>query len=326
MNLGYGGLELYFSYVPSVDVSILLTSNIEAYQSFSPMDDDTPLGLLSVRFSSVLDVDTNETFIVVSTEIDEVVVDQSDFSCNSETSSRFNIRIFFFNSRISVYLNNKWVYSYVVQKIEYPSVQLLFLTCLGDSIDITQVRRVELFDGRDAVYSDYEATADSAIQSIIQQRPIEIFSGVDREFEFTYDATKTDVVAHNINKYTEEVRNNSSMSSDGLVYAADVGISIDEWTAEHVGLITRMYRLSELDSGAERAAAALQKKARQSRTYITSTGRFDPRLEIADIHVYASIPLSGTGTQVENRSIIEDISMSLSDGNNSQTISGRKDI
>jgi hypothetical protein len=81
-----------------------------------------------------------------------------------------------------------------------------------------------------------------------------------------------------------------------------------------------------LDTGIVRASSAIQKRARQSQYRIGTTGRFDPRLEIADVQVFDGIVITGTNTVINDRMIIEGISINISDGNYSQSISGRRDV
>lgn len=326
MDRSYGGLELFLSYVPGSSISILMTTNVLGYPSFAPSSSSDVLGIVSTRIASLVDVDTSDTFFVINTEIDGEIVDSSDYSCNAVSVDLFKIRIFYYNTRISVYINDKWVYSYALATTEYSDENILMLRSVGASINITNIKNVELYDGRDAVFADYEATSDNTIQSIIQQRPIEIYPGVDRNYEFTYDATKEDVDAHNIRQFSKDTKDNSQMSSDGLVYSNDVSISTDLWVARNVGFITRMMRLSELDTGASRAAASLQKRARQSRYQISNSGRLDPRLEVADVQVFDATPVSGTSRTITERAIVEDVQINISDGSYSQSITARSDV
>jgi hypothetical protein len=152
-----------------------------------------------------------------------------------------------------------------------------------------------------------------------------MYASVDRSAEFTYNATKDEVDAIWVDSYSETQSDNSQASSDGLVYAVDVGISLDSYIAENVGLVTRLYRLSELDTGVERAAAALQKRARQAMFSVNLTGRLDPRLEVGDI-LLVNKTLTSTNRVIADRVIVEDISITIVDGQYRQSIQGRRDV
>jgi len=326
MNSNYGGLEIFFSYPPAEGLSVSLSTNIGGVASFREIDDEAEASNISVKISSEYDAETDKVFIIIESILGIETVDKEDFTCDLDSIEAFDLSIFFFNARISVYLNKKWVYSYNMYQVVYPVTMETSLIVNGDTATLTNIKNVEIPDGREAVYVDYESTSDNAFSSIIQERPIEIFSAVDRKAEFTYDATKNDVEGILIKTYEVTENDSRSVSSDGLVYAIDVGVSIDLWVAENLGLITRLYRLSELDSGVERAAAALQKRARQSIYQVGTTGRFDPRLEISDVLTLTGVILTGTQTPITDRVILEDISFSILDGSYRQNTNGRRDV
>jgi len=320
----YGGIEIFFTYTPSDLLSIFLVTNIMGLPSFANSEDEV-VRAVSVKISSRTDV-SGKIFVVVSTYLASTEIDKSDYPRDFEEYSVFNVRVFLFNDRISVYINSKWVYSYCLGAVSYPDVITQSLNPVGDGVTVTNVRVVELCDGREAVYVDYESTSDNAISSIIQERPIEVLSAVGRAAEFTYGYTKNNVGAQKIDSYDESEADNSQMSSDGLVYARDVSISIDTYIAEHFGLITRLYRLPDIDNGIARAIKAIQRKARQSIYHVDTAGRLDPRLEVADVHVFDNVIVTGTGRVINVNNIIEDIGITISDGVYRQTTKGRREI
>jgi hypothetical protein len=323
MNTAYGSVELFFSYLPVEGETVTLITNITGIRSFAGTEDLTLLPI-SVTIGMYNDGDD---YVVVQTLLGDEVVDQSDYFYDQTIADKtFDVRIFFFNARISVYLNDKWVYTYGLRTVSYPVTITQTLRADGNDITLSDLRRVELADGREAVYVDYESNSDNAISSIIQERPIESLAAIDRMIEFTYDATKDDRNALKISSYEDQVADNSQTSSDGLVYSMDVGISLDAFTAEELGLITRLYRLPELDSGIDRAVAAIQRRARQSRIKVGTSGRFDPCLEISDVLVLDGVVVTGTSRIVSDRVIVEDVTFSVADGECRQSSSGRRDV
>jgi hypothetical protein len=325
MNTNYGGLQLLFSYPPTDVITVSLKTNIGGIASFKNATSNSVSQDITVRISSELDVPSDRIFIIVETILGSNVVDRSDYTCDHSVIEQFDIELFFFNTRISVYINQKWIYSYSLATVVYPVTIQPTLVINGGTVLLTNINNVELCDGRNAVYVDYESNSDNAISSIVQERPIQILAAIDRAAEFTYNATKEEVPGNMIKTYEVTEESARQASSDGLVYAIDVGISIDTWMAEHVGFITKLYRLSELDSGVERAVSALQKRARQSMFPVGMSGRFDPRLEVADI-VLVSFVASGTARAVSDRVIVEDITMNIQDGVYQQSINGRRDV
>ena len=223
-----------------------------------------------------------------------------------------------------MYCNDLCVYSYSLGGVSYPDVVTVSLKVTGpDPILFSDIRRVELKDQREAIYVDYEANTESAIQSIIQQRPIEVTAAVDRQVEFTYSAIKDSIDAIFVKTYSETLEDNLQMSSDGIVYYSDVGVSINDDTAEQVGFITRMYRLSELSSGAITAAGIYQKKALQKRNMVSISSRLDPRLEIRDILVF-DLTVTGTERNIVRSIIVEGIQIKTENGSCKMSVTGRK--
>lgn len=327
MNSSYGSFDLLFSYVPSVDREISILTNVNGVPSFFPVDAEALAYPISVRILTFFDEENTEMeFFRFQTWVGDEKVDQSDYPSDAESVDRYDVRVFFMNTRISVYINDKWVYSYAMNSIVYTEPVDLWLMAIGENVTVVDIVNREIADGREAVYVDYEANTDSAFSSIVQERPIEAYPAIGRAIQFTYNATKDEVPAVKLTSYREREGANMQVSSDGLVYAIDVGISIDQFVAEKLGMITRMYRLSELDTGVARAASALQRKARQSIYSARTVGRLDPRLEIGDVQTLDSVIISGTRTPITDRIIIEEISIQLSDGEFRQTITGRRDV
>jgi hypothetical protein len=161
---------------------------------------------------------------------------------------------------------------------------------------------------------------------VIQQRPVEVFPRSGRAVAFSYNVLDRDeIIADWVNNYTSTIEDNSQMSSDGLVYYRDVGVSMHADTAREVGLITRLYRLSELDNGAVEATRIYQDKALERRHKGQYRGRLDPQIEPGDRAVVDYV-LTGTGTHVTKNIIVENVSISLQDGLYSMIIDGREEL
>ena len=316
-----GTIDLSFTLVEPADgESIELITDVLG----TPQHLETAEGVISVNilYEAELDYGTG-AYIVAETRIGGVAVDTQTVPIGLVDIIDLNIRIFIYDTYISVYCNNLCVYSYALLSADYTSMTALSLERTG-SYTVENVSLREIPDAREAVFVDYEATTESAIQSVIQQRPIEINPEVDREINFTYDATKDDVPGHNIFSYEDNEQDNLQLSSDGIVYYENVGVSINADTAREVGFITRMYRLSELSNGAIEAAAKYQRSALQRR-HLSSIvmQRLDPRIEVRDV-ILVDVVVTGTGRHITDEVIVEDISISVEDGNYSTNISGRR--
>ena len=315
-----GGAEIFYSYDHPVDyLTVNLLTNIKGVAQYQ---DPLFHGYKKIDLSFyTVEVD-GETRAVCRLWLNGVLTDQSDFNLHCGLVESIQNRVVFSDTAISVYTNDSWVYTYCFVDADWPNTVQIKAQVTGGDI-VLNVVCAELSDPREAVYVDYESTSDSALQSIIQQRPIQIFAQVDRANAFTYSATRDTALGHHIISYEEQTRDNNNMASDGLVYYSDVGINISEMTAEQVGLITKLYRLSELYNGAIEAAKRMQQIALERRKIVTIACRLDSRMQVADKLLIDTI-LTGTGTHITDEIIIEDITISLSDGNYSMRISGRR--
>lgn len=317
----YGSLEAFFTYPSDTDKSIDLLTNIQGVKQFN-------VGLNALENITVRITSTKQgydpAFIQIQVYLGGTLVDQSDFSTYTETEIDFSVRMFFFDQFLSVSLNDKWVYSYAFALVAYDvEGTTASIKLNGATTTITGIRKAELADGREAIYVDYESNTESAIQSIIQQRPIQQLAHVNRKLSFTYRAEKDTIDAVYVNRYEERYSHPNQLSSDGLVYGYDVGVSIDLDTARDVGFITRLYRLPDLNTGAIQAAGTMQRQARERRVQPSVTQRLDLRVEQTDV-LNVSLIATGTDTLIERQIIVENISISLRDGEWSMSLSGRK--
>jgi len=322
-NVTNGGFDIYFDLTPSAATALVISTNITARSSFSESNDVLEEIYIYISKDVGVGDQSGKQYIYTRTKLGSTFVNNQKYLIGNDSTIVYKIRVFLYDYYISVYCNGMWVYSYVFADINYPSPVTISLgRSGGDTLVVENIKRTELKDRREAIFVDYESNTESAIQSIIQQRPIEITHSSNRELEFTYSATRDAVDAVYVKSIAESTGDNSQLSSDGIVYSADVGISIDEETAKSVGIVTRMYRLSELDSGALEAAAIYQKRARQRRKMFTVNARFDPRLETRDIY---NVNLFSTGTQrhIIESIIVEDVQVKLENGLYRMSVTGR---
>ena len=314
-----GGIEVFYSYQNISGVVVKLLTNLKAMAEFKEPLVDTYY-FADIDFS-LIEIEGN-SYAVVKLYINGIVIDQSDCNLGCALVEVVNNRVVFNNTSVSVYTNDRCVYSYTFTDTIWPDPIQVKLSITGSDV-VIQVTNVEIADPREAVYIDYESTTDSAIQSIIQQRPIQIFAQMDRANTFTYSATRDEIDAHHVISYEEKLQDNAQLSSDGLVYYVDVGVSLSELTAKEVGLITRLYRFSELDSGALQAAKRVQQIAVEERKMVSISARFDPRLQIADRYIIDTIA-TGTQRHIKDEIIVENITINLTDGNYSMQVVGRR--
>ena len=317
MSAEHGGLEVFFSFIPVIGRAVLLTTNIQVLDAYAT------IAAGDLKVSVQMETIDATQYVLFKTYAGNSLIDQSNFQLGDNVNLELDIRIFIYDQYVSGYCNDRCVYDYAFSSAVYPSAILASLSITNGPLTLSNISRKELNDQREAVFVDYEANTESAIQSIIQQRPIEMNAGVNRELEFTYSSTKDSVTAHHVKRYENVLEDNLQLSSDGIVYYEDVGIAINEDTAEQVGLITRMYRLSELSSGAISAAEKYQRTALQKRNAVSLDMRLDPRLEVRDI-LDINLIAAGTQRNIVDNIIVEEIQIRLEDGNYRTSLSGRK--
>jgi len=320
----HGNVDMMFSFLPNIDgysaSSVTLLTDITG----ASQKDINVSGLISIVVTAET-IDTNQ-YIIFKTLRDSTLIDQANYLIGPMSYIDWNVRIFIYDQYISGYCNDTCVYTYALYSASYNEHVSLSMLISDNLIDIYNIIVRELPDAREAVYVDYEATTESAIQSIIQQRPVEINPDIDRKLGFTYDATKDSITDINnfINSYEDVVQDNMQMSSDGIVYYSDVGVAINEDTAKEVGFITRIYRLSELTTGAISGAKKYQRVALQKRHSINIViNRLDPRIEGRDV-IEVNLVTTGTKRNIIDSVIVEDVAIKVADGSYLTIISGRK--
>lgn len=332
-KIPYGNMEIYFTCVMSEETMIELLTSVKAYTAFMPFGEGSTTGILRVEMGlTQYDPDLLVNYPGFSgwsyyfkLFCGEEEVDQFTYDVPVFPIEETHFRVFLTDSRISIYGNDASMYTYVFQQPEYDIDQEPELSIIvhGDTLVITNIKRVELADAREALFIDYESTPDNAISSVIQERPVEIYPSINRASEYSYDSTKSEVTIR-VRKHNEDQLVPQEASSDGLVYGRDVSISIDKAVARKNGLITRLYRMPDLNTGIVRAIRARQKKARQSMKPQSTSGRIYPNLEIGDVAI-VNATLTGTGTLYQKRLIVETITLSIVDGSYTMNTSGRKE-
>ena len=218
-----------------------------------------------------------------------------------------------------------------VDNLEWPEEKLIVKASASTPKTIKDIVISELFDWREAIYIESELSVSSAIGSVIQERPIEIYAlregGLSFSYRFERDEVNYSVEnAHNILiRHDTTEQNSSNAGSDALVYYADITFAYYENYAIEDGFNTRVFSLASLDTGAKLAARLLLEKAFEKQSMHGIAIRPDLRLDIGDI-VDMEYILSGTGSSGQARGIVEDINVGFEEGKHymNVTLRGRK--
>jgi hypothetical protein len=241
-----------------------------------------------------------------------------------------DIRILIHNDFVSFYGDDICLATFALgeENLEWPTDPLNIQAKANKELIIQDVTISELFDWREAIYIESELSVSSAIGSVIQERPIDIYTTEDGNLSFSYYFERDEVVytaahAHRILESHDRIHQNSdNAGSDALVYYADITFAEHNNYAITDGFSTRVFRLSNLETGAELAAKILLEKAYEKQNMHKFVLRPDLRLEIGDI-VDWTYNLSGTGTEIKARGIIEDMNVSIEEGKHTMTLTAR---
>lgn len=244
-----------------------------------------------------------------------------------------SVRVLFHQNFISVYADNIWLHTFAYNEdhLHWPDDELDMYMYASTSKTVDSVTVVELFDWREAIYVESELSAQSAIGSVIQERPVEVFPTSDGGLSFSYNLKRDTITYSTTNtkvmfrRHEETDQGNREAGSDAIVYYADVGFATDNSFADDQGFLTRVLKLSTLDTGAKEAAIILLEKANEHQYMHSIEMRPDMRIEYGDVLSF-TYTLSGTATSIQRDVIVESISLTIQEGASRMTISARKDI
>ncbi len=318
----YGGLDIRYTYTPSATAAVdLITDTTGSRAEVSEVP-----SVIKVTIKSKIVSSLHYAWVILY--LNGVVRDESTSWLTVSTLISVippvEVRIFFYNNHLSISFDKRCVYTYAFGVVQYNTpVEAALKNVSGASLTLTNIRRREIYDGRGAIFVDYEADGTSVISSLIQQRPVQVYPDTLRRMNFTYLQSESEIDAVYVSSYDSESNDGTMYASDGLVYFRDVAVSISEETARIEGFVTKLFKLSELDTGAVEAAAAMQRISVQRNNMISIQMRFDPRIEYND-QVNIDLIEVGTDRHIEKSFIVEDITIAFQNGSYSMRVSGRK--
>lgn len=245
-----------------------------------------------------------------------------------------DVRIVFHDLYCSVYVEATWVatFAYPDNSIIWPPVNSVSLYMVAsESLTVSNILISELFDWREAIWIESELSAGNAFGSVIQERPIEIYPTTNGGLSFSYNLRR-DTITYNatvskkiIRKHRRTHSTSGASGSDAIVYSYDVGFVNNIAFANSEGFMTRVLKLSNLDTGAITAGRIMLEKALEKEKTHQLELRPDIRIEPGDILDF-TYTLSGTGTSINYSIIIEGISLGIRDGELIMNVQGREDI
>ena len=253
-----------------------------------------------------------------------------------------DIRILFHDLYASVYMGGKWIHTFAWNEydkdaddhsgtIKWPNDPVGLYLYSNTNLTASNLLVSELFDWREAIYIESEMSAASALGSVMQERPIEIFPTSDGGLSFSYHIER-DTVTYTVTLAKRMIRFHNraehtaqNAGSDAVVYFRDIAFANDPAFADSEGFITRVMKLSGLDTGARAAATLILEKANERQYRHRLEMRPDIRLEQGD-RIDLTYTLVGTDTTLNYEMIVEDLSIRVAEGESAMEVVAREDI
>ena len=246
------------------------------------------------------------------------------------TGNTRDMRILFHDEFVSMYIDKVLVATFALgtDNLTWPDTQLYIYMASDSAVTVTDLTLTELFDWREAIYIESEMSAQSAIGSVIQERPVEVYPDGNGKLRFSYNL-ETDTVTYTSAESARILRRHRDIDktvgdagSDAVVYYTDIAFVSNSDYADEEGFNTRVLKLGSLDTGAKNAAEILLRKAYQKQKMHSFAMRPDIRLWAGDI-IDVTYTLPGTSTVVNPVGIIESLSIEIREGEYSMTVEAR---
>jgi hypothetical protein len=233
-------------------------------------------------------------------------------------------RILLHSDYISIFIDDNWVTTFCTAGLDY-----------GDSVTVkmdgsfiaSNLKLVEFSDWREAVYIDQETQGGSALSGLFQQRPVEMVVRSTGMIDFFYDRIREEITSNLEPVELSTKQQIPDCASDIIIYGSeDVVVYQDEAAAAQRGFTTKIYKMSDLNVGAFKAAMILQKRGLEGRKmYDLTFSRPDIRIEPGDVYSIDYIQ-AGTGAHVQESFIVESAYLRIGRQDNNMRASGREYI
>ena len=252
----------------------------------------------------------------------------------------YEVRVLFHGTYCSVYLDDVWAatFSYAEENdidgdytkvVTWPEqqIKLYMYSNQAATYQVNDILVTELFDWREAVYVESETNAASALGSVIQERPIENSPTIAGGMSFSYFLVRDNIEylptdARNlINNHHSGKETMPSAGSDAIVIFADVDFAEFPNFADTEGFLTRVLKLSNLETGARKTAIIKLRKAWEHQWQHDILLSPDLRFQVGDRFIFA-YRLSGTGRYEQHTCIIENLNMHFTEGNYEMALDG----
>jgi hypothetical protein len=231
------------------------------------------------------------------------------------------VRLVWHNEFCTIYVDDFWIHTFACQKVYVPEDPVVEMSA-SISMDITDVRLKELSDWREAIFIDLETTSINALQSVVLQRPVNIYPEYSGALVFEYSKVRDSVSPLRVYRHKTNRLDSPQACSDAITYFTWTAVITDKTFARKYGFVTRVYRFPDIDNGAITAARMQQDRSRQQMVHHELDCRVDPRISIGD-RVVMDYDASGTGSHRHAEFIVESVDLTYNDGEQGMKLTGR---
>lgn len=320
VGISPGGLDVHFE-VPTIDTGewVALGTNVAIYDG---TEDTGPIELIDPDSRIRIENRSGDCWINYQRYPSELPAEERKVEWVDLTKA-LKVRINYHENHVTVYFNGAWAHTYSTNAIIYPDDLELYLIS-SEGKTLSDVRVTELHDWRHGVFTETEADGASILQTIIQERPVEIYANADGTLDFYYNVDPDPQTIYGIIRRFKRIdRYNPQAASDLILYYRDVATYVDTGYLDDSGFITKILRLPGLDNGAKFAAKITARRMREREDAFEIFLRPDFSLEGGDV-VNLVVTESGNGTEHDYDIFLENVSFTVKDGQALMVLSGRK--
>lgn len=319
-----GGLDLQFDIDatgwPSSLQWLVVSTNVNS----RPIGTEIDVAPLHIMFTKEL-ADGYQFFVIAgsgswgdTTEEQLLAFSEKQLIGNS---GLMKIRIVIHNNLVSVFNVDTWIHTFSFPIMDFPGAWEINLKA-SYATDIENIRLVELYDWREAIYIDMATPTGGGISSIIQERPVETNPVSNGVVDYSYNRTRDAVTLGNIYSHKKKEMIVPSAGSHYIVYYTDVAITEDESFMDAYGYLTKVLQLANLDSGAVDVSIMAARRAREQQVKHMIASAPDIRVVPGD-KLNVGYTLSGTGKVISDEVIVEGVRITIADGDYTMNIEGR---
>lgn len=296
-HFGTGGFDLHFK-LPALGSGQWLKVAWNSAIVSADLNLSSPSASLEIRRT-----DTGFTLTLRNTN--GGLVDR--FSCTlpaGQASCRVVVR----NAMITVLIGDDWAHSFILRSVSHAEKPEIYLSASG-VFTIRDVLLVELADGNDDVTIDVENNIENAIASVINNRPITVWSRYDGSINYAYEVPRSEIWSYVAKSIGLGWQLPTQAGSDLIVFHTNTAMFSDAELLRKRGFFTRVHKYPNLEAAAIRAGRKIQSLGKTDLERATITSPIIPQLELYDV-VHLQATISGGQHAVDRWILVDDLKIS----------------